>query len=91
MEESEDTPQLIAAPRHLRRRVFHPEIPDNLLVSGLDPLPQQAPRALQPERQGGVASARVRAFGRKRAVALLVVIFVTISIPVLVLALIFAG
>lgn len=91
MDESKDAPPLIAAPRHLRRRIFHPKIPDTLLVRGLDPLPREVTRSRGAKRQAGTVSARVQAFGRKRAVALLVVIFVSISIPVLVFALILAG
>ena len=32
-------PGLVAAPRHLRRRAFHEEIPDTLLVPDAEPLP----------------------------------------------------
>ncbi|MCU1510387.1 MAG: hypothetical protein JWO34_227, partial [Arthrobacter sp.] len=38
MEHSPDSaPPLVAAPRHLRRRRLHEEIPDILLVPGAEP------------------------------------------------------
>ena len=91
MDESKDPPRLIAAPRHLRRRRFRPEIPDTLLVRGLDTLPRALTRAGGAKRQSETTPVRVQAFGRKRAVALFFVIFVAISIPALVFALILAG
>lgn len=45
MDQSPDvSPLLVAAPRHLRRRRLHREIPDTLLVPDAGPLP------LEPER-----------------------------------------
>lgn len=91
MDESLDNRPLIAAPRHLKRRLFHSEIPDTLLVRVADPFPLEASPTRALKRPAGTPSARVQAFGRKRAVALVVVILVSISIPALLLALIFAG
>lgn len=48
-------PPLVAAPRHLRRRRMHTEIPDTLLVPGAEPLPfkrepsAEAPAPAEPE------------------------------------------
>jgi hypothetical protein len=89
--EAEETPPLVGAPRHLRRRIFHQEIPDALLVRGVDILPSEAVGVDRANREAGVVSARVRAFGRKRLVALIVVILVSMSIPALALALILVG
>ncbi|MHA7221495.1 hypothetical protein ACX80S_04100 [Arthrobacter sp. RHLT1-20] len=91
MHESKDTPPLVAAPRHLRKRILHAEIPDNLLVPGAEPLPLEEIQKRRAKRQAGSYSARVQAYGRKRTVALIAVIIVSISIPALVLALILAG
>ena len=91
MDESNDTPPLVAAPRHLRRRFFHKEIADELLVPGVDPRPLDALPSHGAARQAGNGSARVQAYGRKRAVALVVVIIISLSIPALVFALIVGG
>ncbi|MDJ0351366.1 hypothetical protein [Pseudarthrobacter sp. PH31-O2] len=91
MDESQGTPPLIAAPRHLRKRVLHTEIPDALLVPGVDPLPVEVIERPAAKRQAGTAPARIQAFGRKRAVALMAVIVVSISIVALVIALVVAG
>lgn len=101
MEHSADaTPPLTAAPRHLRRRRLHEEIPDTLLVPGAEPVtpgPARDPGAnqaaapkhpLPPKAKARKAKTPAQ---RKRAVALVVVFFVSLSIPVLVLALILAG
>jgi hypothetical protein len=89
--ESNEMAPLIAAPRHLRKRKFHKEIPDNLLVQGADVVPLEAVPTDKPSLHDSVVSDRLKALGRKRLVALLVVIFVSISIAGLVLALIFMG
>lgn len=91
MHDSKDTPSLGAAPRHLRKRILHAEIPDTLLVPGANPVPLVEAQKRGAARQDRTLSARVQAYGRKRAVALIAVIIVSISIPALVLALILAG
>ena len=99
LEHSPDgAPPLVAAPRHLRRRRMHTEIPDTLLVPGAEPIPVTVPPpAAAPA--GDTASqsavqdkesqqlARDKLNRRKRRVALLAVIFVAIAVPVIVLAL----
>ncbi len=45
-------PTLVAAPRHLRRRRMHTEIPDALLVPGAEPLPLKDPPAEAPAPAG---------------------------------------
>ncbi|MEC5178754.1 hypothetical protein RCH07_000077 [Arthrobacter sp. CG_A4] len=87
VDESPNTSQLVAAPRHLRKRILHGEIPDTLLVPGVDPLPLETVQSHGAKRPVGIVSARVQTYGRKRAVALLAVIFVSISILALVIAL----
>lgn len=91
MDEPKDTPPLVPAPRHLRRRFFRQEIADELLVPGADPLPLEAHPSHGATPQARNVTARVQAYGRKRAVALLVVIIVSISIPALIFALIVWG
>ncbi len=91
MDESKDNRPLIAAPRHLKKRLFHSEVPDTLLVRVADPFPLEAATTRGAKRQSKTPSSRVRAFGRKRAVALLVVIIVSVTIPALLWALILAG
>ena len=93
---AEDAPRAVAAPRHLRRRAFHKEIPDTLLVPGVEPQsishgrPAGAKRAaasdLGPGPGPGEASYR-----RKRMLALISVIIVALSVPTLILALLLAG
>ncbi|WP_144670825.1 hypothetical protein [Arthrobacter sp. U41] len=89
MKEPKGASPLVAAPRHLRKRILHSEVPDTLLVPGADPLPLESAHVAK--RQNGIVSARVQAYGRKRAVALLAVIIVSVSILALVIALILAG
>ena len=91
MDDSRDNRPLIAAPRHLKKRLFHSDVPDTLLVRVADPFPLEAAPTRGAKRQSKTTSSRIRAFGRKRAVALLVVIFVSITIPALLLALILSG
>ena len=89
---ADDAPRPVAAPRHLRRRAFHEDIPDTLLVPGVEPIPL-APRsaasakraaALDPD-DGEVA------YRRKRLAALTAVILVAVSVPALVIALLLLG
>ena len=89
MKEPKDAPPMVAAPRHLRRRILHSEVPDTLLVPGADPLPLESAHVAKP--QSGIVSSRVQAYGRKRAVALLAVIIVSVSILALLLTLILTG
>jgi hypothetical protein len=95
LEHSPDSaPPLVAAPRHLRRRRLHGEIPDSLLVPGAEPIPlEAAPAAASPygqEPSNARSHAAVSA-KRKRTAALIVVILVSLSIPALVLALVFSA
>src|SRR4051794_32297974 len=47
LEHSPDSPPpLVAAPRHLRKRRMHTEIPDTLLVPGAAPVPLPGPLPL---------------------------------------------
>lgn len=88
---ADDAPPLVAAPRHLRRRILHTEVPDTLLVPGVDPLQWKEFHGRGARWPAGTMSARVRTYGRKRLVALLAVILVLVSIVALVIALILAG
>lgn len=100
MEHSADgAPPLVAAPRHLRRRRLREEIPDTLLVPGAEPaIPGPvrdagASRAAASNRPSPPKAKTRKAMTpakRKRAVAFVAVFFVSLSIPVLVLALILA-
>ena len=51
-------PTLVAAPRHLRRRRMHTEIPDALLVPGAEPLPLKDPPAEAPAPAGATMQTR---------------------------------
>ncbi|MGO4803850.1 hypothetical protein AB4089_01840 [Arthrobacter sp. 2MCAF15] len=94
-------PPLVAAPRHLRRRRMHTEIPDTFLVPGAEPIPVSVPppqpapadeeTANQDAKQDKEAQQLVRDHmnRRKRRVALLAVVFVAIAVPVILLALLF--
>jgi hypothetical protein len=83
-------PPLVAAPRHLRRRRLHGDIPDALLVPGaqLCDIPSRDARtaspaaAAKPGRPESVASHR-----RKRLVAVSIVALVSVCLPFLVLLL----
>ena len=89
---ADDAPPLVAAPRHLRRRIFHEEIPDTLLVPGADPLTiVPGDTAPTKKRVAKVPDSRESDLRRKRLVALIVVIAVSITIPALVVALLLAG
>jgi hypothetical protein len=95
---AEATPPLVSAPRHLRRRRLHGEIPDALLVPGAEPFALHGSSAATshavndadvPAKPKSPRSAA--GTGRKRTVALLIVLLVSLSIPALLLALILAG
>ncbi|WP_427007104.1 hypothetical protein [Pseudarthrobacter sp. H2] len=88
---ADETPPLVAAPRHLRRRVFHEEIPDLLLVPGVPPFAIGPDGTGTAKRQAATANPRGTAVQRKRRVALLGVIIVSLVIPALLIALILAG
>lgn len=89
---ADDGPTLVAAPRHLKRRTFHEDIPDELLVPGVEPLPIGLKRSTGAKRAAAAdLDAGEAAYRRKRLVALLSVLIVVISVPVLVIALLLAG
>ncbi len=89
---ADDAPPLVAAPRHLRRRVFHEEIPDALLVPGVEPVPSvDRPRAGAKQAARVDPDAKEAAHRRKRLVALIWVIIVAICVPALVIALLLLG
>jgi hypothetical protein len=88
--ESNDTPPLIAAPRHLRRRFLHEEIADELLVPGADPLDFRASPPARKAVERPVKPAR-SSYARKRLVALALVVVVSLTIPALILALVLGG
>lgn len=92
MESTDDeTPPLVAAPRHLRRRAFHEEIPDTLLVPGVQPTNITRTDTSPRKRIAKAPDSRESDFRRKRLIALIVVIAVSLSIPALVFALLLAG
>ena len=90
MNESNDAPPLVAAPRHLRKRFLREEIADELLVPGSEPmaLPTSSPSRKAVDRP--LKSAR-SSYARKRLVALVLVMVVSLSIPAMILALVLAG
>lgn len=89
---ADDAPRLVAAPRHLRRRMLQKEIPDELLVPGVEPFPGGPRRTTSAKRAAAAGlDAREVAYRRKRLVALVSVIIVVISVPALVIALLLAG
>ncbi len=89
---ADDAPPLVATPRHLRRRALHEEIPDALLVPGVEPLALERAQTDKARRQAGTSMyAQDKTYRRKRMFALLAVVFVALSIPVLVISLIIAG
>ena len=96
MDESPDvTPPLVAAPRHLRRRRLHEEIPDTLLVPGAEPVVAAPPRAGRrtpsPSVKPRSSDAAARSYRRKRLVAMGLMILVSVSVLCLVLALLLNG
>lgn len=89
---ADDAPLLVAAPRHLKRRAFHEEVPDTLLVPGVEPLPAVPARETVAKRAASVdLDAREAAYRRKRLVALICVLMVALSVPALMVALLLAG
>lgn len=104
---TDGTPPLVATPRHLRRRRLHEDIPDALLVPGAEPFPLSTARSSgeqtvqeQAARERPAPAKRAAevdlddeevAYRRKRLVALLAVVFVVLSVPVLVIALLLLG
>lgn len=91
-EAADDAPTLVAAPRHLRRRAFHEEIPDTLLVPGVEPLTSGLARAAGAKRAVAVdLDAGEAAYRRKRLVALISVLIVAVSVPALIVALLLVG
>ena len=90
MDNTGHTPALVAAPRHLRKRFLRADIADTLLAPGAHPLPVATAHGQRAERPRG-ATSRIQSYGRKRAVALVAVIVVSISIPALMFALVLAG
>jgi hypothetical protein len=103
---ADGAPPLVAAPRHLRRRRLHEDIPDTLLVPDAAPHPLSAVRASrepttqQQESERSAPAKRAAnldlddaevAYRRKRMAALLAVVFVAVSVPALVIALLLLG
>ena len=87
----EQTPPLVAAPRHLRRKRFYADIPDPLLVPGAEPLPWGRTRAVPTKPRAQDNAVRRTAYQRKRLVALVAVITVALCIPALIATLLLAG
>ena len=90
MNESNDAPPLIAAPRHLRRRFLHEEIADELLVPGTEPLPFPASPASRKAVDRPAKPAR-SSYARKRLVALALVVVVVSDHPGADMSLVLAG
>lgn len=89
---ADDTPRLVAAPRHLRRRAFHAEIPDTLLVPGVEPIPSEHRSAASAKRAAALEPGdEGLAYRRKRLAALIAVILVALSVPALIIALLLLG
>ena len=89
---AEGTPPLVAAPRHLRRRRLHGEIPDALLVPDAEPFPLSADRPAAAKRAAEIdVDDEETTYGRKRLAALLAVIFVAVSVPALIIVLLLLG
>lgn len=91
--DAEQTPLLVAAPRHLRRRRFRADVPDPLLVPDAVPYrqPTSASNARSAKRTTKNSPTSEITYRRKRIVALLLLSAVSLSIPVLVVALVLAG
>jgi hypothetical protein len=85
-------PPLVATPRHLRRRRLHEDIPDTLLVAGAEAVPLGSEPGSSAKRAAAqdIDDAEV-IYRRKRLAALLTVIFVVVSVPCLILALLLFG
>lgn len=82
---------VVAAPRHVRKRPFHGEIPDALLVPGVPSTNITRTGNSPGKRIAKGPDSRESDFQRKRRIALFVVIAVSLSIPALLVALILAG
>jgi hypothetical protein len=78
----ERTSELLPNPRHLHRRRFRTDIPEEMFFELPVPPRQAVSRAAKPER-------RPSTFGRKRLVALAVMVATTLTVPALILALLF--
>ena len=89
---ADDAPPLVAAPRHLRRRALHQEIPDALLAPDVEPLPwdQRSSASAKRADAPGPDDQEVT-YRRKRLAALAAVILVAVSVPALILALLLLG
>lgn len=90
MQGPHETPPFVGSPRHLRKRALRPGVAGMSMVRDGDNA-RGAEDARKAKGRLPFPSSRLRAFGRKRLVALLVVILVTLSITSLALALIFVG
>jgi hypothetical protein len=93
---ADGTPPLVAAPRHLRRRRLHEEIPDSLLVPGAElfsapGVPDSRSSRGKPARTPRKRSGNPYEDRRKRTVALAAVLAVALTVPALILALILFG
>jgi hypothetical protein len=97
---ADGTPPLVAAPRHLRRRRLHREIPDALLVpdAELFPLSLEQPATNEaptddehPVTDDPEVDDEEAAYRRKRLAALLAVIFVAVTVPALIRVLLLLG
>jgi hypothetical protein len=79
-------------PRHMRKRRFRREIPDHLLPGGPSAL-EQVPEPAYSERpaEPSEAAPKTTSTRTKRMVALGIVILVSISVPIMIVALILAG
>jgi hypothetical protein len=85
-------PRPAAAPRHLRRRRLHSEIPDTLLAPDVEPVsfapgPGGPPRPVSGPASDAELLDREAQHQRKRRIALLAVLFVAVVVPALVLVL----
>ena len=85
-------PPLVAAPRHLRRRRLHEDIPDTLLVAEAEAIPLAPGRGSSAKRAAAQDIDDAEAiYRRKRLAALVTVIFVVVLVPSLILALLLLG
>jgi hypothetical protein len=90
---AEGAPPLVAAPRHLRRRRLHGEIPDALLVPSAELFPIEPRRASAAGQAAAFQhveterAARDLVHRRKRLLALVTVLIVITGLAALVLAL----
>lgn len=87
----DDAPEpLIPAPRHLRKRRLRPELPDTLFVSREKAAELARRQHARPQHQPAVQASGELIKRRKRALALAILMLVSLSIPALILALILA-